>query len=565
MTTVIPETPAATLDAEVGTLASNAEAWLRVPVADKVAMLREVVRRFAEVSADLVADAIAAKGVGAEFAGEEWVAGPISVIRTARFLADTMEAIDRTGRVPLPDRAISELPSGQVAVNVMPADRWDRVQYRGTQAQVRMHPEIPYRSARHGLGGIYTKPETAVPGVTVVLGAGNVASIGPLDLIHELYVEGRVAVLKFNPVNEYVGPYVERAFAHLADAGFVRFAYGGVAVGQHLIHHPQTDRVHITGSEKTYDTIVFGSGAEGADRKRRGERLFAKPVTAELGNVSPVIVVPGRWSERAMVYQARHVVTQLVQNAGFNCNAAKVMVLPDRWPQREEFVERVAQLLAARPTRPSYYPGTDERFDRVTAGASRVRTFGERRPGFVPPAIIEDLDPGDASPAFSEEAFCHVMATTNLPGDDAAAYLAGAVEFCNDRLHGTLNATILVDPATQRSIAADVERAVDRLQYGAVGVNLWAAAAFPLGVTPWGAYPGHPPTDIQSGTGFVHNARLVDRPEKSIVRAPFIQSPEPPWSVFHSRATTTLSRVAAFEADPGLRRLLPVLGPAMRP
>ncbi len=565
MTAVIPDTPPATLDAEVETLAAHAPAWVRIPTGEKAALLREVARRFAEISADLVADSIAAKGVGPEYAGEEWIAGPISVIRTARFLADTLEAIDRTGQVPIPDRAIRELASGQVGVEVMPADRWDRVQYRGWRAQVLMDRSIPYRAARANLGGIHTKPETATAAVTVVLGAGNVASIGPLDLIHELFVEGHVAVLKFNPVNEYVGPHVERAFAHLADAGFVRFAYGGPATGQHLIHHPGTDRVHITGSEKTYDTIVFGGGPEGAERKARGERLFSKPVTAELGNVSPVIVVPGTWSRRALAHQARHVVTQLVQNAGFNCNAAKVMVLPERWPQRDEFLDLVAGLLSARPPRPSYYPGTDDRFARVTAGASRVRVFGEPRPGFVPPAIIEDVDPGERSPAFAEEAFCHVMATTSLPGDDPAAFLDRAVAFCNERLHGTLNATVLVDPATQKSIAPQVERAVDRLEYGAVGVNLWAAAAFPLGVTPWGAFPGHPPTDIQSGTGFVHNARLVDRPEKSVVRAPFIQFPEPPWSVFHARSSQTLARAAAFEADPGLGRLLPVLGPAMRP
>ena len=54
--------------------------------------------------------------------------------------------------------------------------------------------------------------------VALVLGAGNVASIGPLDVVHKLFVEGQVALLKLNPVNEYLGPFFEEAFADLIEA-----------------------------------------------------------------------------------------------------------------------------------------------------------------------------------------------------------------------------------------------------------------------------------------------------------------------------------------------------------
>ncbi|MFH1105480.1 MAG: aldehyde dehydrogenase family protein [Actinomycetota bacterium] len=565
MTARFPETPMATLDAAAATLAGRARAWVEVPLREKVGHLREVMSRFGEVSADLVRDALAAKGVDRSYAGEDWVSGPLSVLRTARFLAATLEGIDRTGRVPLPDGAIRERPDGQVAVDVMPGDGWDRIQYPRWRAEVRMEPAVGYAEARHHLGGIHTKPDTATAAVAVVLGAGNVASIGPLDLIHKLFVEGHVAILKFNPVNEYVGPHVEHAFTRLVDAGFVRFAYGGPSVGDHLVHHPSVDEVHLTGSEHTYNAIVFGPGAGGATRRARGEPLLRKRITAELGNVSPVIVVPGGWKERDVAYQAEHVVTQVVQNAGYNCNAAKVIVLPQRWPQRGAFLDAVEALLAARPERPSYYPGTEQRFARAAAGAASVRVFGTARPGVIPPAIIEDLDPREPSPAFTEEAFCQVVATTSLPGDDPAEYLDRAVAFCNERLRGSLNATLLIDTATGRSLGPALARAVSALRYGAVGVNLWAAAAFPLGVTPWGAFPGNPPSDIQSGSGFVHNARLVDRPEKTVMSAPFLQYPKPPWSVFHRHSAEALERAAAFEAGPGPIRLLRLLGSALRP
>jgi aldehyde dehydrogenase (NAD(P)+) len=157
--------------------------------------------------------------------------------------------------------------------------------------------------------------------------------------------------------------------------------------------------------------------------------------------------------------------------------------------------------------------------------------------------------------AFSEEAFCSLAATTELGGDDPAEYLGRAVEFCNERLAGTLNATMLVDHATQRTLARELDAACDDLRYGTVGINVWAAAGFVLGVTPWGGYPGATTADVQSGIGFVHNARLLDRPEKTVIRGPFRPRPKPPWFVTHRNTFEALRRAATFEASPGVGRL----------
>jgi aldehyde dehydrogenase (NAD(P)+) len=349
------ETTPETIDAAVETLARRAPAWAAVPIGERVAMLRDLVARLLEVSDDLVAAAVKAKGVDASYGGEEWVSGPISFIRTCRFLADTLEGIAHTGRVPLADDAIGVRPDGRVTVEVMPGDRWDRVQYRSWSAQVWMQPDIPLADARSHLGGFYTKGDVPTPAVAAILGAGNVSSIAPLDLVHKLFVEGDVAIVKFSPINDYIGPYLEHVFAPLVGAGFVRFAYGHAEVGEYLVHHPLVDEVHITGSEHTHDLIVFGKGEGGRERRAADAPVLDKRITSELGNVSPVIVVPGKWSAVPSTGR-RHVVTQVVQNAG-NCNAAKVMVLSARWPQRGEFLEAVAALLEARSRPPRLLPG----------------------------------------------------------------------------------------------------------------------------------------------------------------------------------------------------------------
>ncbi len=156
------------------------------------------------------------------------------------------------------------------------------------------------------------------------------------------------------------------------------------------------------------------------------------------------------------------------------------------------------------------------------------------------------------------------MAVVRLPGTSPADFLDRSVAFSNERLRGTLNATIIVDRDTLKSSVGAVERSIDSLRYGTVGLNLWAAAGFPLGVTPWGAYPGHTLDDIGSGIGFVHNARLIDRPQKTVIRAPFTMWPRPAWSVFHRNAATALARTTAFEAAPSLAKLPGIIWAAAR-
>jgi acyl-CoA reductase-like NAD-dependent aldehyde dehydrogenase len=558
-----PPTSPAGVDRALATLRDHRRAWLDVPTTAKAGYLREIAAAAIETAPGFVADAVAAKGVPPELGSEDWIATFITVLRTVRILADSLEHIARTGETLVTDSMVRTRDNGQAAIRVLPYDRWDKVLYAGYGAEVWVDPEVSRDRLAGHLGSIYTKPETARPRTTAVLGAGNVAAIGILDVVYKLFNEGAVVVLKHNPVNDYVAPHVERIFAPLIRDGFLRIVLGGADVGQYLVHHPDVDEIHITGANRTHDTIVFGPGEEGAARKARGEPLLTKPVTSELGNVSPVIVVPGRWSGPGLRLQAERVATQMVQNDGFNCNAAKVIVLSRDWGQKEDFLAELRRVLLSLPERPAYYPGAEERFERFAGSHDDVELLGPRRPGFVPPALIKGVSPDFEHLAFTEEAFCSLAATTELPGGPDE-FLAAASAFCNERLSGTLNATILVDRRTRRAHHPALSRAVDDLRYGTVSVNVWGAAAFVLGSTVWGAFPGATLEDVQSGIGFVRNALLVDRPQKSVMWAPFLTL-KPPWLVTHRRSLPALRRAAEFEADPGLWRLLKVTAAAARP
>ena len=345
----------------------------------------------------------------------------------------------------------------------------------------------------------------------------------------------------------------------LVDRGFFRVVYGGAQEGAYLCQHDGVDEIHITGSDKTHDAIVFGVGPEGAERKKNRQPVNTRRITSELGNVSPIIVVPGPWKEADLAFQGVNIASSLTNNAGFNCNATRVILTHAGWDQRAALLERVRSTLDQAPTREAYYPGAEQRFDLFT-GAHRegAEELGRPRDGHLPWTFIPGLDAAhEDDPCFTTEAFCSVFGELPLEAASPAEYIAKAVEFCNDKLWGTLNAAIVVHPDSLKdpAVAKAVEQAVADLRYGAVAVNHWPALAYALVTTTWGAFPGHDAYDIQSGVGVVHNTFLFDHPQKTVVRGPFRMPLKPPWFVTNKNSHRIARKLYEYEAAPSLWKI----------
>jgi aldehyde dehydrogenase (NAD(P)+) len=459
-----------------------------------------------------------------------------------------------------------------VVVQVFPADGYDRLLFSGFRAEVWMERGVTADRLADAMAGFYRRRDPRGK-VALVLGAGNIASIAPLDAIHKLYAEGQVVLLKMNTVNDYLQPFLEEVFRDHVERGYLRFARGGAEVGARLSAHPLVDEIHLTGSGRTFDAIRWGMGTEGAERKRRGEPLNRRRITAELGGVGPTLVVPGPWTDADLRYQAELVLTQKAHNAGFNCVAAQVLVLPARWSRKEAFLSALEEAFRSAPPRHPYYPGAVER--AAHAVAAHGRTVVEGPPGS--PTLLREVDPSDREAhAFREEYFGGVLAHTELRGDSPAAFLAEAVRFSNEVLHGTLAANVLVDPATARELGPRLEDAVGALRYGTVAVNAWTGVIFGIPQATWGAFPGHTDADIQSGTGAVNNVLLFDLPERTVAYAPFRPfprawlsrefhvAPRPPWFVTHRRGLEVARRLTLLSLRPGLRHLPGIVSDAMR-
>ncbi len=558
-------TSAPDLDRAVETLGNRKDAWARLSVAERIQLARECSRGTMEVAGSMVAAGCGAKGLDPESpaGGEEWFAGPVSILRNIQLLIETLASIQQTGYPRIAPGAVRRLSGGQIAVRVFPGGVFDRLMFPRTWSDVWMLPDVDQAGLRETMAVAYRRSE---PGrLALVLGAGNVASIGPMDVLYKLFVENHVVVLKMHPVNEYLGPLIERAFAPLVRAGYVRIVYGDAAEGQYLVHHPGVDEIHMTGSAAVHDRIVWGDDPdEQAQRRAQREPKVTTRVTSELGCVTPVIVVPGDWSPREIAYQAEHVATMVANNASCNCNAAKLLVTWRGWRHRRAFLDRIAGVLAALPRRKAFYPGAAQRYERFAAhpGWRQVSADG----GVPSCATIYDVDPSEAGDiVFREEAWCPIIAETALGADDEAAFTAVAAAFCNERVAGTLSAVILADSASGARLGTYLDRAIAEMRYGTVAINHWAAASYVLAVAPWGAYPGHTLEDVGSGIGFVHNTLMFDRPQKTVLRGPFTMTPKPAWFSTHRRGHIAGRRMAAFEARRSVSRFASLATAAMRP
>jgi acyl-CoA reductase-like NAD-dependent aldehyde dehydrogenase len=549
----------------VGAVAASRERWANTSVAERIGLLERVITDALAAAPDWIADACRAKGIepGTPAVGEEWIHLAM-VVRNARLLRESLRDIARDGRPKLPG-PLGSGPGNRVVAPVFPPSAYDRAPFPGTSAEVWLPPGRTAAEVRGQQAWAYREPRPE-PVVELVLGAGNVSSIAPRDVLYGMFVENRVAVLKCNPINDYLAPHWERSLRALVEGGFLRIVRGDAAAGAYLVGHPEVGHIHMTGSDKTFEAVVFGAGPEGVARKARGERLVQVPVTAEGGNVSPVVIVPGRWSSSDLRYQAAHVATMLANNAGFNCLAARVVITAAAWPQREAFLDALQHALASLPARQAYYPGAADlhaAFLERHPDASRLGSGGE---GTLPWTLVRGADcQNSEDPCFTTEAFCSLMAETALPGDSANEFLDRAVEFCNNTLWGTLCASLIVKQRRDAGTAAALERAVRDLRYGSVSVNVWPALSYLFTVCSWGAYPGHTDSDIQSGRGTVGNTFMLRDPEKSVVHAPFRYRPRPVWFAGHKNSEPTQRALAYLWGNPSPATLTRMIAAAVRP
>jgi len=561
----------AALDGAIHELAAGEAEWGALSLNERAALLERTRESVAAHAAEWASTASEIKGLDpmSQAVGEEWISGPYTMLSGLATLAKTLRAL-AAGTSPLAAIKFGSAPGGRATLRVLPHNGWEAILFHGFHAEVWMPPQVDAATTRAQAGLAQLQP-TVTHGIGLVLGAGNITSIPPLDVLYELVANNRVALLKLNPVMARMEDVYRKALAPLVDAGVLRIVQGGGEAGAYLVHHKSIAHVHVTGSAATHDAIVWGPGADGRARKASGTPLLEKEISSELGGVAPIIVIPGRWTASDLKYQAEHVVTMRLHNGGYNCIAGQLVILSKDWAQKDAFLAELRFALERTPDRVAWYPGSDSR----VASAAESYPAAEKL-GSGSTRLLVDVTAAETPETIkSTEYFSPVLGVIELTGT-GQRFFDDAIDTANRELLGTLGANIIAAPKDIKAMGAGFRESLVALRYGTIAINAWTGVGFLSATAPFGAFPGHTLDDVQSGRGFVHNALLIREPERTVVRGPFrpfprsfahgefALFPKPPWFVTSRSAAKTGRLLSDFAARPSVGRMLAVFLAAFR-
>ena len=550
-------------DAALDALNAAKDTWAKTSIADRISLLDQVKDNLMTVATAWAQTATRLKQIPerSPLSGEEWTSGPYAVMLACNALISTLRQME--SKTFLKHLSKRQLTTGQLAVKVMPYSIWDHLLLSGVKAEIWMKKSVSVANLHDHTAIAYDIPLAARKGkVALILGAGNIASIAPLDVFQKLFLENQVVILKAHPVNDYLTKFLEVALKPLIDLDALRIVKGDAAAGAYLTTHAIIEELHITGAVATHDAIVWGIGAEGEKNRKENTPQNFKRFTSELGAVCPTIVVPGPWSAADLKFQAEQIATHKLHNSGFNCVACQVLIMPKGWDKAAILMANL-NAVVQNSNRGAYYPGAADRLD---AFKSKAKTYKSVARGEAPSLIINDVNESDW---FTKtEVFAPAMSTHEMDAPNAQTYLQSAIAYANDQLYGTLGANILIHPKTIKEIGkTKFENIIADLHYGTIAINAWTGLAFLATACPWGAFPGHTPQDIQSGNGTVHNTFMLEDTERVVIQAPwapfprgilsgqFTLLPRPPWFITNKKQDKLGRLLTQFQHRPSWSKL----------
>ena len=499
-----------------------------------------------QVSEDVARDTVGVKGGYESGLGEELAAWACS----CNIVRETIDSVRADFKPSVMRTREIQTKSGvsQLSCQTFPKGLMGLV-FLGMKGEVRLQP-----GKKLVQGRIQESSEKG--SLWLVLGAGNQIPAVVGDLVHCLFMGNSTVVMKMNPINDYYGSTLESCFEPLITRGFLKIVYGAAEVGKMLVNHPLIEAVHMTGSDKTYDAIMWQGKKPKDPSNTKVKPPFTKPIHAELGCVTPYIILPGNWSEEDLDFQAKQCVSGKVHNAGHNCVALEVLIVPESWHLREKFMERIKFNLKKSQKRISWYPQSKANYDRFLSKFPQAEKFGEfiEESGQAPWVMVSGLSPNEAS--CDTENWCGVLQEVRIKCRNLPDYVSEVIDFCNNKLWGNLSCAVFVDPKTQENSKEEVEELIAKLKYGAVGVNVPNHIAFAIPSLSWGGYPGNTIYDISSGDACVHNSHCIQDIEKSVLYAPWKAPVYPPWNYDSVNLEKTAKSMCFFFAYPTIGNFL---------
>ena len=498
---------------QVARVSPNVEKWASLADSKKLEYLRDALvrlERLAEEWGNACNVSRRYNGVP-HMESTGFLFGPTITAVHLQQLVRTYEALAKTGKPPV--LQARRKVGTQEVVGVYPLCFGDKL--LGIQSELWLEPGKP---ATQGACRKRT-------GVCAILSPGNYEA--PLDVLHKMFVESKVAVYARHANLSGSNTYIEKVFARLVEDGFLSIVDPGIPYAAALVQQEKVDEVLMTGGCATFDKIVWGS----EEAKAAGNRRVTKPVEAELGAVSPFIVVPSdSWTEKELLHWATALASWKLANSSSVCASPQLLIVSAQWKHRARFMELLVEQFEKSSNIPVFYPGTH---DRVNAAAE---AYGEGKPGsvyqvksfagspdnIIKPIIVQGLTEADiGTHSCKTEAFAPVLAELAVEAADEEAFLAKVREIVNsERVFGSLSCSVVVHPDSAKKLGAPaLDEWLAGMEWGTAAVNHWGGMGPLIGTGLWGAFPKHSVSDIQSGLGIINNYLMVDHAQKQVCQS----------------------------------------------
>lgn len=518
----------ASIDEALCKLQQSAKSWADLPDAERAAVARACRKQLATLNMDWEEDNMRCIGIEPSKRDAYNTTGMDPFL----FIASTADRLDKIadaleGKLEnLSKQEPKKLPESETVIYAM-----------GQLGQSSPGCTLEVWSAKNG--------EAAAEGAardraaSIVLGAGNQNFLTSVDVIERAFIHKECVFLKHHPIRPFIAPAFLHIFEPLVNAGAFAQCLDGELGGAHeaFICHKSVSHVHMTGSGATHDRIVASLKKAGRD-----EVGFS----SELGCVSPWIICPGtggnlQWAKAAIDHHTTMLTSAFKSSCSMNCLSPKVLVLPTQevWPQRGEFLDALRKRMSVAPDMPPYYPGAHKRYDdfakeypsaeKIEAPPTQPVEDAVKTPPYpgqdfkMLPSLLVDvgtIGADDFKPyALKNEAFAPVLAIATVACESAEEFPLAAARAMNKEAFGNLSCTLIYPDERSESL----DKVVQELQYGCVGINVWPALGYsnPLGV--WGAFPGqYSPSNPQSGQEFVGNSAGLPSVSKGVLVSPFV-------------------------------------------
>jgi len=527
------------IDRNISKLRVNSAEFLNLDKTNLITLLEQTVDNIKTIAYYWVSLSSEKKGhLTKSKEGEEWIGGPFSCIYALQYFIEYLQDEDGLD--------INKFDESNKSYKVFPTKNIEKLLFPFLEGEIRFGKNLNFDQINE-YRGFANRFDNNKSKITLVLGAGNVSSIPVLDALFHMIAHKSVIYLKLNPVNDYLLPIFIQVFEPFISRGFMIISEGDMEASKYLTEHDGFHQTHLTGSNYTYENIVYGKILSDKERSLKNlPKINKKPITTELGNVTPIIVHPGNWSRSEIKHQAKKIVTAKLNNSGFNCIAAQIIVLPKHWKHSDKLKSDIKFYLKKIGDTTSYYPGAMDNLNDLiaTENYEQINNLSCNTPFLVSNLDLE-------KEYGNKEVWSTALYFQEISYSSYEDYCSKSIDYVNNELWGNLGVTVLLKNHKKKTNQTILNTYIEELKYGTVAINEWSALGFVIPTLPWGGFPGNKDNDIQSGQGYVHNALLFESPQKGIVYSRFRLAPliDPPWFVTNKKAHRIFKNLTYYQAS----------------